>query len=208
MISVTVMTETFLDKAYSTGDDSRELYKNWSATYDEEVTGKGYVTPRRVAEALAQFCNDLSTPLLDYGCGTGLSGLAFRAAGFSTLHGIDVSAEMIEKAQEKEAYTTLRHFELENGPPVEAGAYSIIAAVGVIGSGAAPLSLFDNIMDLLAQNGLFSFSFNDHTLEDPSFEAKVTDYTSSGQARLLFKDYGDHLPGIGLKSNVYILKKL
>ena len=52
-----------------------------------------------------------------------------------------------------------------------------------------------------------AFSYNDHALADPKHEAAVAEWTDCGAAALIFKEYGDHLPGIDLKSNVYILEK-
>ena len=201
--------EDFLDKVYAnTSDDTRDLYAQWSTSYDQEVGENGYATPARAAKALAGHVTDLRIPVLDYGCGTGLSGVALRAVGFSTLHGIDVSKEMVAIADNKEAYQTLRVFDPEADPPVKTGEFDIITAIGVIGIGAAPLPVFDTIVALLTPGGLFAFSFNDHALADPAFEAKVSDYVDTGKAKLLLREYGDHLPGAGLKSNVYILKIL
>ena len=84
----------------------------------------------------------------------------------------------------------------------------IITAIGVIGAGAAPLSVFDSLFALLPQNGFFAFSFNDHTLNHPNYEKKVEKYLSLGHAKIIHKSYGNHLPKVNLKSNIYILKKL
>ena len=201
--------EDFLDKVYAnTSDDTRDLYAQWSTSYDQEVAENGYATPSRVAKALASHVEDLRTPVLDYGCGTGLSGMALRKVGFSNLHGIDVSKEMVTIAKEKKAYQTLRVFDPNAEPPLKTGEFEIITAIGVIGIGAAPLTIFDTIISLLVPGGLFAFSFNDHTLADPAFEAKVSDSVDTGEAKLILREYGDHLPGAGLKSNVYILKIL
>ncbi len=76
------MAEKFLDKVYDAKgtDETRALYDDWAASYDAEIAENGYATPRRCAEALAGFATDPSLPVLDFGCGTGLSGLALRAA--------------------------------------------------------------------------------------------------------------------------------
>ncbi|MAT87941.1 MAG: methyltransferase type 11 [Aestuariivita sp.] len=201
--------EDFLDKVYAnTSDDTRDLYAQWATSYDQEVGENGYATPARAAKALARRVTDVETPILDYGCGTGLSGVALRAAGFSTLHGIDVSKEMVAIADDKKAYQTIRVFDPDAPPPVKKGEFDVITAIGVIGIGAAPLHIFDTIIALLEPGGLFAFSFNDHALSDPAFETKVSDYVDTGKAKLLLREYGDHLPGAGLKSNVYILKVL
>ncbi|MBT6508263.1 MAG: methyltransferase domain-containing protein [Marinovum sp.] len=203
------MAKTYLDKAYDGGTgDSRALYAQWSDTYDQEVSQNGYATPGRAAKTLAQYVTDLNQPILDYGCGTGLSGLALKLEGFSHIDGLDVSSEMLEIAKKKNIYRDLLIFNPDHAPPVIKGQYHIIAAIGVIGVGAAPLPVFDTVMNLLETGGLFVFSFNDHALADPSFPAKVDHYTANGLARLLACNYGDHLPGANLKSNVYVLEKL
>ena len=84
------MTDKFLDKVYDarTADETRELYDAWSASYEAEVAENGYATPGRCAEALAKHLTDKDAPILDFGCGTGLSGLALKLAGFTTIDGV------------------------------------------------------------------------------------------------------------------------
>ena len=203
------MTTTYLDKIYSADSaDLRPFYAQWAPSYDQEVGENGYVTPLRIAEALARHVKDLSIPILDYGCGTGVSGQAFQEVGFLTIDGVDISAEMLEVAAKKKIYRHLEVFAPETGPNVKLGAYQIIAAVGVIGAGAAPLTVLDKMMALLAPKGLLVFSFNDHTLEDPAYDGLVEDYVNQGQAVLHLKEYGDHLPKQKINSNIYILEKL
>ena len=203
------MAKSYLKEVYS-GDtnDSRELYASWAATYDKEVQKNGYVTPKRIANALKDVVTDQSDFILDYGCGTGLSGFALQAVGFENINGLDVSQEMVSLAEKKSIYKNLKVFDPFTEIPVYPDQYKIITAIGVIGAGAAPLQVFDSLFTLLPQNGLFAFSFNDHTLNDPSYEKKVESCLSKGHATMLHKSYGDHLPKANLKSNIYILKKL
>ena len=203
------MTTTYLDKIYSADSaDLRPFYAQWAPSYDQEVGENGYVTPLRIAEALARHVKDLSIPILDYGCGTGVSGQAFQEVGFLTIDGVDISAEMLKVAAQKKIYRRLEVFAPESGPNVKLGAYQIIAAVGVIGAGAAPLAVLDKMMALLAPKGLLVFSFNDHTLEDPAYDGLVEDYVNQGQAVLHLKEYGDYLSKQKINSNIYILEKL
>ncbi len=203
------MTERFLDRVYDarTADETETLYDKWAASYDDEVGENGYITPDRCASALAEHMPDQSKPILDFGCGTGLSGLALRLAGFEIIDGVDLSADMLARAREKGIYRDLRQIEA-GAPPIETpGSYDAICAIGVIGAGAAPIDTFDLLMNCLAPGGLFVFSFNDHALAEPENEARVTSWTEQGKAELLFKEYGDHLPGLGMKSNVYVTRK-
>jgi predicted TPR repeat methyltransferase len=203
------MTDTFLDKAYGARDaaSTRKLYDDWAASYEAELGGNGYATPGRCAAALAQFTSDPEAPVLDFGCGTGLSGHALKAAGFETLDGMDLSADMLEKANDKGIYRKLIHIEAGEAFSHNPGDYAAIAAIGVIGVGAAPISVFDQLMEGLGTGGLLVFSFNDHALEDPANEARVNEWVDCGSASLLFREHGDHIPGIDLKSNVYVIEK-
>ena len=85
--------------------------------------------------------------------------------------------------------------------------YALCAAIGVIGAGAAPIEVLHILMRALPRDGKLVFSFNDHALEAPKNEAGIAEWTDCGAARLLFKEHGAHLPGIGLKSNVYVIEK-
>lgn len=203
------MTEKFLEKAYTARDaaQTRNLYDDWAASYDAEVNDNGYATPARCAKALAQFIDSKDAPLLDFGCGTGLSGKALAREGFSQVDGVDLSADMLAEAEDKYVYNDLRQIEADENPVPAPGTYDAIAAIGVIGAGAAPIEVFDTLMHGLAPGGKLVLSFNDHALEDPCNEARMNEWLDCGAARLLFKEHGDHLPGIGLGSNVYVLEK-
>ncbi|WP_299699512.1 methyltransferase domain-containing protein [uncultured Tateyamaria sp.] len=197
----------FLDKAYQARDatSTRALYDDWATSYEAEVAENGYATPGRCAEALQKYVTDLSAPILDFGCGTGLSGLALKLAGFEVIDGVDLSAEMLEGAHAKGVY---RHLDqIVAGGALPRDDYSAMAAIGVIGAGAAPIDVLHTLMRALHKGGRLVFSFNDHALEDPANEAGVAAWTDCGAGRLLFKEHGDHLPGIDLKSNVYVLEK-
>ena len=203
------MTNGFLDKAYDIEgtEATRTLYDAWSTSYESEVAEHGYATPGRVADALRKYAPDTGIAILDFGCGTGLSGLALKLAGFQTIDGIDISAEMLAQARAKKLYRNLQQVAVDQDIPVQTGDYNIITAIGVIGAGAAPAPVFDTLINLLPSGGYFAFSFNDHTLQDPRFEGKLNHYLQAGTARLLFQEYGDHLPGINMNSTVYVVEK-
>ncbi len=186
----------------------RDYYDAWAASYDAELIENGYASPARVAAAVAEFAADLSDPVLDYGCGTGLSGEALLAAGFAVIDGADPSREMLRIAQAKGIYRSLVRLDLDMpGPPYEDGAYAVVTAIGLIGPGAAPLGVFDQLLKLVAPGGLFGLSFNDHAMEDPAYPAKVRDHVDRGTASVVFDERGPHLPGLGVQSTVYVLRR-
>ncbi len=203
------MSDNKIKESYGleTPEASRAHYQKWASSYDAEVGAHGYATPGRVAEALWSKMPEAQTPVLDYGCGTGLSGEALHAAGFQVIDGVDPTPQMLEGAEAKGIYRKLSTFDITDPDPLEEGAYKAIAAIGVISVGTAPPEVFDMLMRALPQNGLLAFSFNDHTLADKSYTVRLNDWLDMGAARLLFREYGPHLPGMDLKSDVYVVEK-
>lgn len=203
------MAKKFLEKTYGceTPDATRAHYDDWAATYDAEIAENGYATPARCAQALARHLPDKSVPILDFGCGTGLSGVALAAQGFTTIDGIDPAAGMLAEAEKRGLYRNLLQIDPGADLPGRPGDYAAIAAIGVIGVGAAPPSVMDQIAAALAPGGLLVFSFNDHALDDPDCAAKRDALLASATFRQCEQSYGDHLPGIGLKSSVYVFEK-
>lgn len=203
------MTQKFFDRAYkiTSQSDTNQLYDDWAASYDKEVGQYGYATPKRCAEALAKFL-DLDASILDFGCGTGLSGAALRATGFKRIDGSEINSEMIKLARDRGVYRHLFDGDIDTPFPFGVGTYDAITAVGVISSGAGPASLLAIALQQLSPNGLICFSFNDHALEEPSFPAAVQSAIDTGLAEQLFCEYGDHLPEKGVGSNVYVLRRI
>ena len=203
------MCSDFLDKVYKDEyKDPKDLYREWANTYDNELAQNEYITPIRTAKALETFASDRSTPILDFGCGTGLSAEALISCGFSSIDGIDISSEMVEIARGKSIYRNLECFNPDKGIPVKQNEYSIITAIGVISVGAAPITIFDQVFDLLPPNGLFAFSFNEHSLMVPEYSLKVEQTVNEKKAEQLFCELGPHILKRDLKSMVYVIKKL
>ena len=203
------MSDEFLKHAYSleNAKATEAFYRAWAQKYDDDITDNGYETPRRCAEALARFADDLSAPLLDIGCGTGLSGMAFAAAGFASRFGNDLCQDMINIAEERQIYDDIQVVDLNNPLDFPQGHFRYIAAVGVIAVGHAPASTIADVISKLDKGGLFVFSLNDPTLKDGSYEPVIESAIASGLVELLSCDYGTHLPKIGMQSKVYVLKK-
>jgi len=204
------MDKSFLDTAYSLDGPggARALYDIWAESYDAEIARNGYATPRRCAEALARFCRADDAAVLDFGCGTGLSGLALCAAGFETIDGVDLSVEMLDRAKTKGCYRSLNVIYEGAAPSIKAGDYAAITAVGVFGPGHAPPDTFDTLINSLQPGGLIVLSLNDESLKDPGFEAWIHAHVEIGKARLLHREHGDHLPVVNVGSVVYVIEKL
>ncbi len=189
-----------------TVDETIELYAGWADSYDEDVRAWGYATPGRIAEALAAALPDKASSILDFGCGTGVSGRALLERGFTVVDGTDVSAEMIAQAEGQGIYRKL--WQSEPGVlDVKPGDYVAIAAMGVISSGAAPPDTLAMVLSALGKGGLLAMSYNDPTLGDQKYIDALEVAISGGLARIKFEEYGPHLPQKNMNSRIYIIEK-
>lgn len=110
----------------------RTFYDEWAERYDADLAGWDYRAPDRIAHLLAERA-DLTAPVLDAGCGTGLSGRALRDAGFTgALTGVDLSEASLPVARESSAYDHLIAADLNERLAFEDDAFGTLASVGVL----------------------------------------------------------------------------
>jgi predicted TPR repeat methyltransferase len=188
-------------------DQTREVYRDWAATYDTDVTARGYRTPARIAAALKTILTRPDIRVLDFGCGTGISGAALKSVGIGSIDGTDITQEMVDLARDKDIYNTL-WVGKPGQVPAAAGTYGAIVAAGVISLGAAPPQTLDLLVRALTSGGILALSFNDPTLVDGRYDAALTQQITDGRLRALFREHGPHLDDMQMGSDVIILERL
>ena len=147
-------------------------------------------------------------PLLDYGCGTGLSGLALKSVGFAQIDGTDISPEMLAKAEAREIYQHLWQGEPGDMGHVKRGNYPNIVAIGVVSLGAAPPETLDLLLvDILPSGGFLGFSYNEATLADRAYTDRLDVITLAPDIEVVFEENGPHLPAKDMSSTVYVLTR-
>jgi len=112
----------------------RHLFDQFSADYDERMRGQ---LTYRAPEILREL-KEMTMPgrkglaVLDLGCGTGLSGVAFKDVA-ARLDGIDLSPQMVIKARARNVYANLAVDDIERAlgtaPP---GPYDLILAADTL----------------------------------------------------------------------------
>lgn len=200
----------FLGKAYAlrSADETHALYAKWAVSYEDEIRANGYVTPNRCAQALSEVAGDKHAPLLDLGCGTGLSGEALKSQGFTTIDGSDFSQEMLDVAKSKTGvYRTLTLTDLAAPLPFSRAQYTNVAAVGVFSPGHAPAEMIARVVALLPSAGSFVFSLNDHALTDRRYVECIDELAGAQTVDIAFKEHGEHLPAQGIGAVVYVLRR-
>lgn len=192
----------FLDRVYDIASDAetRSFYDEWAGTYNDEVLGNDYQQPRRCASALiAALPPGPNTTLIDIGCGSGLSGVALRAAGYATIDGCDFSPGMLAQANETGAYRRLFETNLNEPPmPVDDGAYDAATCVGVFSFGHVMADALDDITRVIRPGGVLLIGLNDHFYQEGSVTAKLDALVEAGILTARRDEHGEHLPGTGL----------
>lgn len=136
------------------------VFNGYAGTFDSHLASLKYRGPQMLA-ALAQragWAADGSRQIIDLGCGTGLSGLPFRAYA-AQLEGADLSAGMLQQAVNRGIYNHLWHGEihavLRELPPISYDA--VLAADTLIYIGDVA-ELFRLVHAVLRPGGEFLFT--------------------------------------------------
>ncbi len=204
------MNRKFLDEVYSLKNASETInfYREWSESYDEELFENGYITPLRCAKALDTVNADKNEKIIDIGCGTGLSGEAFKKLGFTDIHGSDFSKEMIQIAKSKNIYSKLILSKSSDPLNFKKESYSNSAAVGVFSPLHAVPEMMSEMLKIASIGKFFVFSLNDHALENPGYLEEIKQLERNGDGKIAFQEYGEHLPKIGLNALICVLQRL
>jgi len=112
-------------------DDFRQVYREWADTYDHDLVHEfGYQAPQAAVACLRTHLTSLDSTILDMGCGTGLVGQLLHDAGYRTIDGLDLSPEMLAKANGRGVYRSLDEADLAQDLALEP-VYDAIICVGV-----------------------------------------------------------------------------
>ena len=176
--------------AYSveTPDDSRNLYRRWASTYDEDfVDASGYVYHDNVVHAFLDAGGAAGGVIADVGSGTGVVGVALGNLGVGNIDGLDISPEMIEVAHAKQtvhgtpAYRNLIEADLTVGVPVEDDTYHGIISTGVFTHGHLGPDALGEIVRIAAPTALCAIGINEHFYEEHRFDGWFADAAKSGK---------------------------
>ena len=140
----------------------RQLYQRFSAFYDANMCEElGYEGPERIDEMLrAELGETSGLAVLDLGCGSGLAGMRLRRRA-CTLHGIDLSSEMVELARARKNYDRLEVAEITAWlarAAADGGRYDLVVACDtmIYFGDIAPVA--KGVAAILNPGGLFVFT--------------------------------------------------
>ena len=165
-----------------------------------------YATPARIAMALRQVGANVEKPVLDFGCGIGLSGMALKSVGFDVVDGSDLITENVDAAQESGAYRQVWPGSEGSLGHIKRGDYQVISACSVVHDGEAPADTLDLLLDVLAPGGFLAFSFDEATLANRTYTDHLDIAVLTPDLELVFEQDGPHMADTN--ATVYVLKRL
>ncbi len=105
-------------------DYVRSVFDQYARKFDDALEALSYSAPQMLADSVeacmrgAQSGRMQFGTMLDLGCGTGLSGEAFRPV-VDWMEGVDLSPGMIEQARKKNLYDKLDVGDLDRKPRID-----------------------------------------------------------------------------------------
>jgi SAM-dependent methyltransferase len=176
------MTDDILARVYAakTRDELSAAYSDWAASYDAETGRDGYHLPFSITAWVARHVPAGAGPILDAGCGSGLSGPILAALGYGQVEGLDFSADMLALARLRGGYSRLTRAELGTALPWQDGHFAAFLSTGVFTEGHAPASSLDELVRITRAGGHAIFTVRDSVLAKGGFREKFAELESAG----------------------------
>ncbi len=171
------------------------LYDEWAGDYDADLAAWGYRAPDAVATRLAARKIDPSRTLLDVGCGTGQSGMALRAEGFTSLVGIDLSRPSLARARARGVYRSLSCVDLTRSLPFADDRFEAVVSVGVFTHVLDGHQLLTELLRVVRPGGWIVFSQRDDLWLERSFEDLLSGLERQGLCSVAWSEPEPYVPG-------------
>ena len=183
------MGQRFVERVFSTKtpEGQRDIYDQWSATYEREIFSSGYRTPAVIAAAFVRFVVPDSGPVLDAGCGGGLQSEPLALLGYGPIIGIDISPGMLSVARAKSIYTDLQVGPLGEDLPFADNHFAAFISAGVLSPGQAPAAALRALARVTRPGGFCVFSLRSGERTSPDYDQICQELVDQGVWRLRFE---------------------
>jgi len=174
-----------LDMVYAaqTPQEIAAAYAVWAATYDTETMAIGYLLPFLISSWVARYVPAGEGPLLDAGCGTGLSGPCLKALGYPAIDGLDISEDMLKIAASRGAYRNLKQAALGGTLPWPDDHFRAFFSTGVFTMGHAPAAGLDDLVRITQPGGHAIFTVRDGVFGKGGFQQVFDRLAAAGRWR-------------------------
>ena len=202
-----------LEKVYAATatDELAEAYSVWSADYDRETLSLGYCLPFMITSFIARHVATGDGPLLDAGCGTGLTGPYLAALGYAGIDGLDMSDEMLAHARARGCYARFVKATLGDPLPLADGAYACVFSTGVFTEGHAPATSLRELSRIVQTGGHLIFTVRQSVYEKGGFDREIDALRATGHWHLAeesppFRAFAIAEPDVFVRA--YVLKRV
>lgn len=158
-------------------------------------TKLGYIAPRLLAEWLTAHVSDKSTPLVGVEFGTSLTSQYLADLGFQKFDGIDITACMLVRDNERGIYCKLSNADATNHPDIEPFSCSAVISSSTFALGHVGCDAIPELVSVLSSNGHFACTLHEDVWSNAGFEQTFSDFEDRNQsprpnsmATYLFKD--------------------
>lgn len=200
-----------VDKLYAAASTAELIgeYDRVAGAYDSALLdGHAWCAPRIVAH-VAAWLLPRDSRVLDAACGTGLVGDVLRELGFEALHGLDLSAGMLEVARAKGTYAATTLAALGDPLPFADGAFDAFTVCGAFTPRHAPPASLAELVRVTRPGGYAIFTLR---ADDPApgFDEAIAALTGAGRWRLLqvgtdFQSLPKAEPHVRNRIHVYVV---
>ena len=155
------ISDTASDLASMTDASPEELaayYDKWATSYEKDLLDMGYEAPTRAATFMAQQNIPKDSPILDAGCGTGLTGLELAKQGYRHITGIDISPESLKQAKAKDCYTLLKIQNMNQQLDFDDNSFAAAQCIGALTYVRHIEGLMRELVRLVKPGGIITFT--------------------------------------------------
>jgi predicted TPR repeat methyltransferase len=147
------------------------IFDDYAPSFDQHLVGAlKYTLPQDVAKMIMAWYPDKKVDVLDLGCGTGLLGACLGQVD-GVIVGVDLSAEMIEKAYRHNVYAQFNQVNvLDALQATPENHYDVITALDVLNYVGDLSTVVPNAQRILTAGGRFVFSCESASPEVKTFE--------------------------------------
>jgi len=144
--------------AHADGDYVRIVFDAYAGEFDQHLVEQlGYRVPEALRRMLEVQCPDGFGEVLDLGCGTGLVGEQFAPLA-TAMDGVDLSAEMLIKAREKNLYRDLFQADIAEFVSQAQPRWRTVVAADVFIYFGDVTDLFKELSNCMQPGGWLAFS--------------------------------------------------
>ncbi|MEQ9348414.1 MAG: class I SAM-dependent methyltransferase [Thalassospira sp.] len=133
-------------------------YDKWAGSYDTDLPKMGYDAPVRAAAIMQGQNVALDAPILDAGCGTGLTGLALADLGYRDITGIDISLESLQAAEAKGVYRHLKKRDMNKPLAFGDNGFGAVQCIGTLTYVREVKKMFAEFCRVVKRGGIVSFT--------------------------------------------------